>query len=199
MSPRAYDRTLRKAAAEEAKRRIAEAAAGLHAQHGSRGTSHAMIAKAAGVSLPTVYKYFPTPNDLIPACTGAAAAKAPVALDASVFDGLPRVPDRVRALARAVFRLHQYFAPWLRWTDADAESLPALREFLDGGRRHRRDLLRRALAPRGARPPAEPLVLVAHVLLEHPSWKTLTATGKSSDQAAAVVADAVNALVRSHR
>jgi len=98
MSPRAYNRTLRKAAAEEAKRRIVEAAAGLHAAHGGLGTSHAMIAKRAGVSIPTVYKYFPTGNDLIPACTGLVASRAPVALDERIFDGLPRVADRVRAL-----------------------------------------------------------------------------------------------------
>src|SRR3954465_16009412 len=74
MSPRPYDQTLRKAAAEEACRRIVEAAAALHAEHGGLATSHAMIAERAGVSIPTVYKYFPTRNDLIPACTGLASS-----------------------------------------------------------------------------------------------------------------------------
>src|SRR6185436_15372160 len=118
MSPRAYDRKLRLAAAEEARRRIVEAAAALHATQGALATGHALIAERAGVSVPTVYKYFPTRNDLIPACTGLVAAGAPVTLDERIFDGLPRVPDRVRALARTLFRLHEYFAPWLRWVDA---------------------------------------------------------------------------------
>lgn len=199
MSPRAYDRSLRRAAAEEARRRIVEAAAALHAKHGGLGTSHAMIARGAGVSIPTVYKYFPTRDVLIPACTGLVAGRAPLALDERLFEGLGRVPERVRTLARSVFRLHEYFAPWLRWSDGDAAALPALRAFLEGGRKARLHLVRRALAPAGTRAPAEPLVLVAHVLLEFPSWRTLTAAGNTSDQAAVMVADAILSLVRSRR
>src|SRR6185503_10074161 len=128
MSPRAYDRRLRLAGAEEAKRRIVEAAAALHAEHGGCGTSHAMIARKAGVSIPTVYKYFPTGNHLVPACTGLVAGRAPVRLDETLFQGLDGVPARVRALAGALFRLHEYFSPWLRWSDADAAAFPALRK-----------------------------------------------------------------------
>jgi AcrR family transcriptional regulator len=192
MSPRPYDRTLRRAAAEVARRRIAEAAAALHAKHGALGTSHAMIAKAAGVSLPTVYKYFPTRNDLIPACTGLVAGRAPVALDERIFEGRSDVPGRVRALARAVFRLHEHFAPWLRWVDAEAATLPALREFLGKGREERLRLLRRALTPPGGRPPAASVLLPAHVLLEYSSWSVL----KRSNRAAAVAADSVLKLCR---
>src|SRR5436190_8722112 len=177
MSPRGYDRTLKIAAAEEARRRIVEAAAELHAAHGSRGTSHAMIAARARVSIPTVYKYFPTANDLIPACTGLVASRAPVALDETIFDGQSRIADRVRTLAAALFRVHEYLAPWLRWTDADAEALPALRNFLDAGREHRGRLVRKALQPPGGRPPAKALVLLAETLLDYPSWRTLTSGG----------------------
>ena len=46
MSPRRYDRTLRRAAEDVARQRIVEATAALHARHGARETSHAMIAKA---------------------------------------------------------------------------------------------------------------------------------------------------------
>ena len=199
MSPRRYDRTLRQAASEEARRRIVEAAAGLHAKHGAHATSHAMIAHEAGVSLPTVYKYFPTGNDLIPACTGLVAARAPLALDEGIFKGLSRVPDRVRALARAVFRLHDYFSPWLRWSGAAAAVFPALRAFQHEVQQGRLKLIRKALTPEGARAPEEALLLLAQVLLDFPSWKTLTATGTPSDRAAAVVADAILTLYRSHR
>jgi AcrR family transcriptional regulator len=197
MSPRAYDRKLRLAAAEEARRRIVEAAVALHATQGALATGHAEIAQRAGVSVPTVYKYFPTRNDLIPACTGMAAARAPLVLDERIFDGLTRVPERVRALARALFRLHEYFAPWLRWVDGDAPSLPALQEFLEHGRQGRLRLLRLALTSPGSRPPGEALLLLGHVLLEYPSWKVLTTAGKTSDEAAAEVADALLRLFRS--
>ena len=199
MSPRKYDLRLRLAAAEEARRRIVEATAALHAQHGAVGTSHAMIAQEAGVSLPTVYKYFPTRDDLIPACTGLVASRAPLALDERLFDGLRQVPERVRALALALFRLHEYFAPWLRWTEADAASIPALREYLEAGRKARLELVRLALRPEGHRSPPEPLVLMADVLLDYPSWRALAAETKNSERAAAIVADAILTLVRPRR
>jgi AcrR family transcriptional regulator len=174
-----------------------EAAVALHAKQGALATGHALIAEHAGVSVPTVYKYFPTRNDLIPACTGLVASRAPLVLDGRIFDGLTRVADRVRALARALFRLHEYFAPWLRWVDSDAAALPALQDFLEQGRKGRLELLRLALTVPGSRPPGEQRILLGHVLLEYPSWKVLTTAGKSSDEAAAVVADAVLDLVRS--
>ena len=87
MSPRRYNRRSRLAAAEETRRRIVRATAELHAEHGALGTTHEMIARRAGVSLPTAYKYFPTRNDLIPHCTGLVLSEAPVKLDESAFAG----------------------------------------------------------------------------------------------------------------
>ena len=197
MSPRSYDRRLRQAAGEEARRRIAEAAAGLHAKHGALGTSHAMLAKRAGVSVPTVYKYFPTRDSLIPACVGWVAGRAPLVLDARIFEGARSVQDRVQALARSVFRIHEYFAPWLRWGDAAAAELPTLRAIFEEGRKGRLELTRRALTPPRGGPPSESLVLVAHVLLEYPSWKTLTTAGETTERAAIVVAAAILSLYRS--
>ncbi len=197
MSPRAYDRRLRQAAGEVARRRIAEATAALHAKHGSLATSHAMIAKGAGVSVPTVYKYFPTRDSLIPACTGLVASRAPLVLDERIFEGSKSVQDRVRKLAASIFRIHEHFAPWLRWGDAAAAELPTLRAIFEEGRKGRLELTRMALTPPGGRPPAESLVLVAHVLLEYPSWKTLTAAGETTERAAIVVAAAILSLYRS--
>lgn len=196
MSPRAYDRTLKRAAAEEARRRIVEAAAQLHARRGAAGTSHAMIAKSAGVSLPTVYKYFPTGNDLIPACTGLVSSRAPAALGDGLFKGLGRVSDRVEALARSLFRNHEYFAPWMRWTDGDSAAFPALRTFLDEGRKALRHLVRSALHAPGDRPPQKELLLLSEALLDFPAWKTLTSGGWSTDEAAASAAGAVLLLYR---
>jgi AcrR family transcriptional regulator len=158
-----------------------------------------MIARKAGVSIPTVYKYFPTGNDLIPACTGLVAARAPLALDERIFEGMSRVSERMRTLARSVFRLHEYFAPWLRWSDADAAAFPALLPFLERGRKARLYLVRRALTPAGTRPREESLVLLAHVFLEFPSWRTLTAAGNATDEAAALVAEAILTLFHSRR
>lgn len=196
MSPRAYDRRLRQAASDEAKRRIVEATAALHAENGARATSHAMIAERAGVSVPTVYKYFPTANHLIPACTGLVAGRAPVPLDETLFEGKDGLADRVRALASAMFRLHEYYAPWTRWTAADAASFPELRDYLKRVLDHRVAIIRLALTPKGAKAPSESLVLLARVLLDAPSWRTLAEAYRSTERAAAVAADALLSIAR---
>ena len=192
MSPRRYDGRLRRAAAAEAKRRIVHAAVELHARRGALGTSHAMIAKRAGVSLPTVYKYFPTRDHLIPECTGGVLGKAPVALDERLFEGLGSPRERVHALARALFRLHEYLAPWARWSARDAAELPSLARFLEGAASARRGLIRRAVAPASGRS----LVALADVLLDWPSWRALTGEGYTTVQAAAIAAAAIVSLIR---
>jgi AcrR family transcriptional regulator len=199
MSPRAYDRRLRQAASEEAKRRIVQATAELHAERGARATTHAMIARRAGVSIPTVYKYFPTANDLVPACTGLVAGRAPVRLDETLFEGLHDVPARVRALAAALFRLHEYFAPWLRWSDADAPAFPALREYLKQVEEHQVAMIRRALTAEGSKPAPETLVRLARILLDFSSWRALTEALRSTDRAAAAAADAILTIHRTPR
>jgi AcrR family transcriptional regulator len=157
-----------------------------------------MIARKAGVSIPTVYKYFPTFDHLIPACTGLVAGRAPIRLGPEIFEGKGRIADRVRALACSVFRLHEYFSPWARWSESDAAASPALRSFLEQARMARRELTRQALTVPGARPPTEEFLLLSQILLEYPCWKMLTSSGKTSDRAAAIVADAILSLVRSY-
>ena len=194
MSPRSYNRRSRLAAAEETRRRIVRATAELHAQQGALGTTHEMISKRAGVSLPTVYKYFPTRNDLIPHCAGLVLSEAPVKLDESAFAGKEEVPSRLRCLARRAFELHEYAAPWLRWSARDAAELPALRAMLDEAARSRAALVRAALAPGFDRVPPRRLVVVSTVLLDFASWQALTQHGFTSQGAAAAVGEALVSL-----
>ena len=156
-----------------------------------------MIARKAGVSIPTVYKYFPTGNHLVPACTGLVAGRAPVRLDETLFQGLDGVPARVRALAGALFRLHEYFSPWLRWSDADAAAFPALRKYFSQVQEHQVAMIRRALTAGGSKGAPETVVRFARILLDFPSWRTLTEGGRPSEQAAEAAADAILAIYRS--
>src|ERR671910_356895 len=64
----------RKAAVEETRRRILEAALALHAEKGIFGTSWQDIAHRADVSVGTVYKHFPSLDELVPACGELAYA-----------------------------------------------------------------------------------------------------------------------------
>src|SRR3712207_9294899 len=58
----------RKTAVEETRQRILEATLALHAEKGIFGTSWQDIAHRADVSVGTVYKHFPSLDELVPAC-----------------------------------------------------------------------------------------------------------------------------------
>lgn len=68
MTPRRYDMSKRALAREDTRRRIVEATAKLHGEHGVFGTSWKSIAEEADVSLATVYAHFPSLDELLPAC-----------------------------------------------------------------------------------------------------------------------------------
>src|ERR1700754_4731261 len=68
MSPRKYDMSKRAAAAAETRRRIVAATHELHTEQGVAATSWDEIAERAGVGVGTVYRHFPTLDELIPAC-----------------------------------------------------------------------------------------------------------------------------------
>ena len=66
--PRRYRMKNRATAVEETQERIVAAAKELHADQGVQGTSYDEIAQRAGVAQATVYRHFPSLEDLIPAC-----------------------------------------------------------------------------------------------------------------------------------
>jgi AcrR family transcriptional regulator len=74
------------------------------------------IAKAAGVGVGTVYRHFPSPDDLIPAC-GTAAMEVVALPDPreapSLFDGAGTPAERVERLVRHAFAIYERGAPEL--------------------------------------------------------------------------------------
>lgn len=125
MAPRAYNNENRLLQQAELKARIAEAAAALHKTQGALATSYAQIAERAGVSLPTVYKHFPTLDDLIQACTSHVAAQAP-RFPAEAVLAAPDLAGAAEALVAAVDAMHAHFRPWLVWREQ--QRIPALAE-----------------------------------------------------------------------
>ena len=68
LTPRRYSMDRRRAAVEETRRRIVEATLALHSEKGMFDTSWKDIAERADVSAATVYKHFPSLDELVPAC-----------------------------------------------------------------------------------------------------------------------------------
>jgi AcrR family transcriptional regulator len=117
MSPRKYDMTSRASAVAQTRRRIVDAALELHGEQGIAATSWDDIAARAGVGVGTVYRHFPSLDELIPAC--GEITRQVVALPdpegvASLFDGLDAPMERLERLVREAFAIYERGAPQLR-------------------------------------------------------------------------------------
>jgi AcrR family transcriptional regulator len=116
MPPRPYDNATRLAQQAELKARIAAAAAELHAAQGALATSYAQVAERAGVSLPTVYKHFPTLEELVRACSAHADEQAPPFPHEAIL-AAPDLPGAALALVNACDAANAHFEPWAAWRE----------------------------------------------------------------------------------
>ncbi|SRR5579875_64206 len=199
MTPRRYryDPARRKAAVEKTRARILRAAADLHAKHGIVGTSYAMIAKKADVSLPTVYHHFPELGDLVAACGGYVLGRAPL-LGPEIFEGIDDAQSRLRALAQHLCKFYRFVAPWFRWIYYEARIVAEIALLHKKATEARRALLGAALAPAFGKNPPQRLAALCESLLDFPAWQTLTGDGRlSDDEAEAALVDALTTLVNS--
>ena len=77
-STRRYQLRKRADAMDDTRRRITEAAVELHGSVGPARTTITAVAKRAGVQRQTVYRHFPTEDDLFTACSGHFASTHPL-------------------------------------------------------------------------------------------------------------------------
>ena len=114
MTPRNYDMTKRAAAAAQTRRRIVDATLALHAEKGIAATSWDDIASRARVGVGTVYRHFPSLDELIPAC-GDVAMQVVAAPDPSgLFEHASEPRERIERLVGAVFAMYERGAAELR-------------------------------------------------------------------------------------
>ncbi|MEP6720243.1 MAG: TetR/AcrR family transcriptional regulator [Variovorax sp.] len=114
MATRRYTPRKRLAQVSERRQRVTAATAQLHAAKGPLATSYADIAQRAGVSVPTVYSYFPTQAALMTACTGHVADRAPP-LPVGAILAAPDLHAAATTLVAAMDALHAYVEPWAAW------------------------------------------------------------------------------------
>jgi AcrR family transcriptional regulator len=117
MSPRKYDMTRRASAAAQTRRRIIDATRALHTEQGIGATSWDDIAARAGVGVGTVYRHFPSLDELVPAC-GEISMQIVALPDPqgvrSLFDGVDAPAERIERLVREAFAIYERGAPELR-------------------------------------------------------------------------------------
>lgn len=171
MAPRKYDMGKRRAAVEETRQRIVEAALALHSEKGIFGTSWQDIARRADVSVATVYKHFPSVDELVPACGELvyAITRPPSLEDApEIFAGAHSLGERLESLIAELFDFYERGAPYIE-TDFQERQLPAVQEWEAYMRATIEGLVREALLPAE---PDERTVGAVSALLDFSTFKS---------------------------
>jgi AcrR family transcriptional regulator len=183
VTPRKYTMDKRRAAVEATRRRILEATLALHAQKGIFGTSWQDIARRADVSVGTVYKHFPSLEELVPACGELVyAITRPPSLDDApeIFAGAGSIEERLERLVSELFDFYERGAPYIE-TDFQERRLPAVAEWEAYMRATIAGLVREALDPAG---PDERAVQAVSTLLDFSTYKSFLDRDIQKDQAA---------------
>lgn len=171
MAPRPYRMDNRRTSVEDTRRRILEATLALHSESGIFGTSWKDIAERADVSVATVYKHFPSLDDLVPACGAMVEARTapPSPHDiARTFAGADTLPKRIARLVATFFDFYERGEPYLE-VDARERKMPVVQEWEAHQRATRERFVREALRPIQ---PDEATVRAVSALLDFPVFKS---------------------------
>jgi AcrR family transcriptional regulator len=191
LAPRKYTMDKRRAAVEETRRRIVEATLALHAEKGAFGTSWQDIARRADVSVGTVYKHFPSLDELVPACGELvyAISRPPSLEDApEIFAGAHSLEERLERLISELFDFYERGEPYME-IDFQERQLPAVQEWEAHMRATREGLIREALHP--LLEPDERRVRALGALLDFPVFKSF----RRHDVTKAEAEEIVNAML----
>jgi len=183
MTPRKYTMDKRRAAVEATRRRILEATLALHAEKGIFGTSWQDIARRADVSVGTVYKHFPSLDELVPACGELmyAITRPPSLEDApQIFAEANSLEECLERLVFELFDFYERGAPYIE-TDFQERRLPAVAEWEAYMRATIAGLVREALVPAGS---DERMVQAVSALLDFSTFKSFLDREIQKDQAA---------------
>lgn len=189
-SERTYVLKRRAETQAETRRRIAEAAVGLHTTVGPARTTVAAVCRAAGVRRATFYRHFPDERSLFAACGTLHLDRSP-APDPAACASVPERVARLRAgLASAYYRANAAaMAPIIR----DAEVLPiggAFAAYRDG----LADVLAAAWLATGSR--RSRIRATCGFAADFRVWQALAiAQGMSDNDAIDVMVGAVSAAV----
>jgi len=173
----------RRAAVEATRRRILEATLALHAEKGIFGTSWQDIAQRADVSVGTVYKHFPSLNELVPACGELmyAITRPPSLEDApEIFAGASSLEERLERLVFELFDFYERGAPYIE-TDFQERRLPAVAEWEAYMRATIAGLVREALV---SAEPDERMIQAVSALLDFSTFKSFVDRDIQKDRAA---------------
>ncbi|WP_326565319.1 TetR/AcrR family transcriptional regulator [Amycolatopsis rhabdoformis] len=191
---RTYRMSRRADAMEDTRRRITEAIVALHESIGPARTTVAGIAEAAGVQRHTVYRYFPTEDDQLAACSAHYWGNHPWP-DPQQWRSLDDPAERLTLALHQLYRFYAEVEPMLVNSLRDAPDMPAVdrafdefRAFLDAATA----LLSTGWAP--ARGRKRFVVAAVRHALAFDTWRSLVReAGLSTRDAAKLMATMVTA------
>jgi AcrR family transcriptional regulator len=177
MPQRRYDMSKRALAVEATKRRILEATMHLHTQQGVLATSWEEIAERAEVAPATVYRHFPTLDELVPACGALtldlldlpSAERA-----AELIRGALSNQERVARLVKELFSIYERGERVFWAVRRDRGSVPALQEGHERIEESLDGLREAALGPLGLSPVQKATVVA---LTDYEPWRALRDRG----------------------
>ena len=176
----------RRAAVEETRQRILEATLTLHSEKGIFGTSWQDIAERADVSVGTVYKHFPSLDELVPACGELMynITRPPSLEDTSqIFAGAGTLEERLERLISELFDFYERGASYIE-TDFQERQLPAVQEWEAYWRATIEGLTREALHPSQ---PDQRTVQAVGALIDFSVFKSFSERGIPKEQAAEIM------------
>lgn len=177
ISRRKYQLRKRADAMSDTRRRITEAAVDLHGSVGPARTTVSAVADRAGVQRHTVYRHFPTDEDLFAACSAHFAEQHPLP-DSEAWHA---VADPAVRLELALEQLYDHYTETAHmWTNVlrDVELVAALPETLVPFERHLDETVQELARGWGARG-ARRAVLIASIrhATHFRTWESLVQRG----------------------
>jgi AcrR family transcriptional regulator len=173
------------------RQRIIDATRALHTEQGIAATSWDDIAARAGVGVGTVYRHFPSLDELIPAC-GEVSMEIVALPDPegvfALFDGVHAPAERIERLVREVFAIYERGAPELRAIRNDLDIHPNVAE---AGAQLEASLI--ALVDAAGITPADRAVVRA--MLDLGTWQALRDQGLGPAEAIDAVSEMLAARV----
>jgi AcrR family transcriptional regulator len=195
MSPRKYDMTRRASAVAQTRRRIIDATRALHTEQGIAATSWDDIAARAGVGVGTVYRHFPSLDELIPACgeivMEVVAPPDPQGVSA-LFDGVDAPAERIERLVREAFAIYERGAPELRAIRTEPEVHPHVAEAGEEIEASLTALVDTAVEPFGIEPEDRAVV---RAMIDLGTWQALRDQGLETADAVDAVSEMLAARV----
>ena len=182
----------RATAVDATRRRIVEATMSLHDEQGVAATSWDQIAERAGVGVGTVYRHFPSYDELLPACgapTLARLAPPEPASAPALFEGAADMGERLRRLVDEVFGIYERGAVVVELIRRERDVHLNVAEAEEVIERSIDALVREALRPLGSDVATRRTV---RALVDVGTWRALERSGHSPRAAR----DAVTELLR---